>query len=58
MENEYLRSFGDDITFCTADCEIDCRRKPKYIRIKERPHSFADFSESCMAYEPMEANND
>ena len=54
MEKEYLKYFGDDITFCEADCETDCRRKPKYIRLKDRPHSFADFSENCMAYEPKE----
>ena len=51
MENEDLKYLGDDITFCTADCKTDCRRKPKYIRLKDRPHSYADFSEVCMAYE-------
>ena len=54
MWKEELRFFGDDITFCTADCMTDCRRKPKYIRIKDRPHSYADFSKNCMAYEPKE----
>lgn len=54
MENEHLKYFGDDITFCEADCETDCRRKPKYIILKDRPHSFADFSKNCMAYEPKE----
>lgn len=52
MENEHLKYFGDDITFCVADCETDCRRKPKYIILKDRPHSYADFSKNCMAYEP------
>lgn len=54
MVNEELKYFGDDITFCMAKCSTECRRKPKYIRIKDRPHSFADFSNSCMAYEPQE----
>ena len=58
MENEYLKHFGDDITFCTADCEVDCRRKPKYIFHKDRPHSYADFSRNCMAYEPKEDGDD
>ena len=52
MEWEELKYLGDDITFCTAECDTDCRRKPKYIRLKDRPHSFADFSDKCMAYEP------
>lgn len=52
MENEELKYLGDDITFCTAKCMTACRRKPRYIRIKDRPHSFADFSDNCMAYEP------
>lgn len=52
MENEFLKRFGDDITFCTADCAVDCRRKPEYIFHRDRPHSFVDFSKECMAYEP------
>ena len=53
MEAEDLKYFGDDITFCTAECEVDCMRKPSHIRLKDRPHSFADFSKNCMAYEPQ-----
>lgn len=52
MEFEDLKYFGDDITFCTADCETDCMRKPEHIRLKDRPHSFSDFSNGCMAYVP------
>lgn len=58
MENEYLKYFGDDITFCTANCEVDCRRKPKYIFHRDRPHSFADFSSNCMAYTPKEYDDE
>ena len=54
MENEFLKYFGDDITFCTAECMVDCRRNPKYIFHKNRPHSYSDFSGVCMAYEPKE----
>lgn len=46
------RFVTDDITWCTAECETDCPRKPKYIRNKTIPHSYADFSNNCMAYEP------
>lgn len=41
----------DDITFCTADCETDCFRKPKYIWDLNIPHSYADFRNNCMAFE-------
>ena len=58
MENEFLKRFGDDITFCTANCEVDCIRKPEYIFHKGRPHRFADFSKECMAYEPKEESYD
>lgn len=54
MVNEELKYLGDDITFCRAKCSTECRRKPEYIRMKDRPHSFADFSANCMAYEPQE----
>lgn len=54
MEWEGLQYLGDDITFCTAKCATKCRRKPRYIRLKDRPHSYADFSDKCMAYEPKE----
>ena len=54
MVNKHLKYLGDDITFCTAKCIIDCRRKPNYIFHKDRPHSFADFSKNCMAYKPDE----
>lgn len=54
MENEPLKYLGDDITFCTAACNTPCRRKPEHIRMKDRPHSFADFSTNCMAFEPRE----
>ena len=40
----------DDITWCMAECDTDCPRKPRYIRDKTIPHSFADFSDKCMAY--------
>ena len=40
----------DDITWCMAECDTDCPRKPRYIRDKSIPHSFADFSDKCMAY--------
>ena len=40
----------DDITWCMAECATDCPRKPRYIRDKLIPHSFADFSKTCMAY--------
>ena len=54
MEFEELKYFGDDITFCTAECETDCVRKPSRIKLNDRPHSFADFSRNCMAYEPKD----
>lgn len=54
MKYEYLNGFGDDMTFCVAECEADCRRKPEHIIDKTRPHSFADFSKDCPAYEPKE----
>ena len=45
---------SDDITFCTAKCEVKCFRKPKYIKHKDIPHSFSDFSNSCVEYEPKD----
>lgn len=57
IEYEYLKYLGDDITFCAADCDTPCRRKPKYIMLKDRPHSFANFSTNCMAYEPKEVGD-
>ena len=45
---------SDDITFCTAKCEVKCFRKPKHIKHKDIPHSFSDFSNICVEYEPME----
>lgn len=48
--------FGtDDITFCTADCAMkdSCYRNPALIKEPQYPHSFADFSKNCMAYEPQ-----
>ena len=58
VEYDDLKYLGDDITFCTAHCCTDCRRQPKYMRIKDRPHSFANFSANCMAYNPKERNGD
>lgn len=52
------RYYSDDITWCMAECMTDCPRKPKYIRDKSIPHSFADFSKNCMAYEPKEDEDD
>lgn len=52
MKFEELKYLGDDITFCTADCETPCRRKPEHIRLKDRPHSYSDFSEVCVEYKP------
>jgi len=49
--------FGsDDRTFCTADCAMKetCSRNPAQIIEKQYPHSYADFSRVCMAYEPKE----
>lgn len=57
MENEELKYLGDDITFCLANCSTKCRRQPQYIRLKDRPHSYADFSKNCMAYEPKGADD-
>lgn len=48
----------DDITWCLAECNADCPRKPRYIRDKTIPHSFADLSRECMAYIPKEGNDD
>ena len=52
--------WGDDMTFCMAkDCANmkDCYRNPKNIRIKDMPHSFADFSNSCKDYKKEEEND-
>lgn len=49
--------FGsDDITFCIADCAMKdkCYRNPEYIKEPQYPHSYADFSKSCMAYNPKQ----
>lgn len=49
--------FGiEDITFCVADCKMkaQCYRNPELIKEPQYPHSYADFSRSCMAYEPRE----
>lgn len=43
---------SDDITFCIAECKTKCFRNPSRIRDRSIPHSFADFSMNCMAYEP------
>ena len=45
---------SDDITFCIAECNTKCFRKPSRIRDRSIPHSFADFSKNCMAYEPKD----
>ena len=51
MDNYYLDMWtSDDITFCMADCEKDCKRKPENIRCKDIPHSFSDLSKVCKAY--------
>ena len=53
--------FGsDDRTFCTADCAMKetCSRNPAQIIEKQYPHSYADFSRVCMAYEPKEYDDD
>lgn len=52
------RYYSDDITWCMAECMTDCPRKPKYIRDKTIPHSFADFSSNCMAYESADLVGD
>lgn len=52
------RFVTDDITWCMAKCKTDCPRKPRYIRDKTIPHSFADFSEHCMGYEPKYAEDE
>ena len=46
--------FDDDMTFCTADCAMKehCYRNPKLIKEPQYPHSYADFSKNCMAYQP------
>lgn len=49
--------FGtDDMTFCTADCAMkdECYRNPALIKEPQYPHSYADFSNNCMAYEPRD----
>lgn len=48
----------DDITWCVADCVTDCPRQPKYIRERMIPHSYADFSKSCMGYQPKEHDDE
>lgn len=58
MHEDDLKYMGDDITFCWAHCKTDCRRKPEHIILKDRPHSYADFSRVCMAYEPKEDEDD
>ncbi len=45
--------FSDDITFCVAKCNTPCFRKPSNIRCPDRVHSFADFSLTCSAYDPI-----
>lgn len=57
MEFEYLKNFGDDITFCVADCKTDCRRKPAHIINKYKPHSFTNFSEVCKSYRPSDEHH-
>lgn len=47
-------AMSDDITFCIAECNTKCFRKPSRIRDRSIPHSFADFSKNCMAYEPKD----
>ena len=51
MRKAYGYYYSDDITWCTAECMTECPRKPKYIRDKTIPHSYADLSKECMAYE-------
>ena len=49
--------FGlEDMTYCTADCAMKdgCYRNPALIKEPQYPHSFADFSKNCMAYEPKD----
>lgn len=48
------RFASDDVTWCVANCVTDCPRQPKYIRERMIPHSYADFSKSCMGYTPKE----
>lgn len=45
--------FLDDITFCVAECHTPCFRKPSNIRCPDRFHSYANFSSSCSAYDPI-----
>lgn len=45
---------SEDITFCTAECKTRCYRKPSRIKDHTIPHSFADLSKHCMAYEPKD----
>ena len=47
----------DDITWCMAKCATDCPRQPRSIRDKSIPHSFADFSNECMAYVGQERDD-
>lgn len=48
---------SDDITFCTAECEVKCYRKPKYIKHKDIPHSYADLSDACKEFEPKQTES-
>lgn len=57
MEFEYLKKFGDDITFCVAECKTDCRRKVEYVFHKDRPYSYSNFSSVCKAYRTKEKKN-
>lgn len=50
--------YSDDITWCMAECKTDCSRKPRYIRDKTVPHSYADFSNACVSYEPRGESNE
>ena len=44
--------FADDITFCLARCKTPCFRQPENIVDRTIPHSYADFSTTCSAYNP------
>ena len=52
------RYYSDDITWCLAECNTDCPRKPKYIRDSTIPHSFSDLSAVCMGYDPKENDDE
>ena len=44
---------NEDMTFCDCDCNLECPRNKKNIRLFDIPHSFADMSgiEECRSSE-------